>query len=195
MCSNYTFWSGRSCYYPPYGEGKRCTGSNSGMCVYPDTTNGDVYRYCADKSDQVHTVNTLCPAFSLEEQPHCTAELKKYCSFSEYGHKNKYSKYSDYWSEYYYNCMYCFDPSNCTGSCAIPSPTPLTAKYSSDLHQHCRLPCEDKDGTYPDQSLCQDCLSCFDPSNCTGSCAIPSPTPVLANYSMDLHQHCRLVAL
>ena len=131
MCSNYTFWSGRSCYYPPYGEGKRCTGSNSGMCVYPDTTNGEVYRYCADKSDQVHTVNTLCPAFSVDEKPHCTAELKQKC--------DKYNEYSDYWSDYWSNCLSCFDPSNCTGSCAIPSPIPLVANYSMDLHQHCRL--------------------------------------------------------
>ena len=135
LCSNYTFWSDRPCYFTGHGEGKRCTGSNSGQCVFPQSSYGDVKRSCADKSDQVHSVNTTCPVFLEDDHPHCSEELWQYCSFSEYSGKYKvYSGYDQYWSD----CLSCFDPSNCAGSCAIPSPTSVPANYSRDLHQHCR---------------------------------------------------------
>ena len=72
ICSNSTFWEGRSCQYY-YEEGRRCDGTNPGQCSYS-------YRPCSDSSEHVHRLPSLCPdpatlVYNRDTHPQC----RDYC--------------------------------------------------------------------------------------------------------------------
>ena len=135
LCADYTYWAGHNCTHPVLGDGKRCGGDHTGRCVYPQAEYEGARRVCPDSSDSVHQQNTSCPQYSTESNTHCSHRLRKYCGFSEYSsHITIYPNYYDYW----YFCLSCYDPSNCTDSCVQPDHGAAHAVYTRDEHTHCR---------------------------------------------------------
>jgi hypothetical protein len=136
-----------------YGEGERCRGRSSGQCVYPTSEHKNALRLCDDKSDNIFTANTTCPAYSIDSHPHCSAELSRFCDYSA-----KYISYYYYWA----SCLACYDPSNCAGSCA-PQTNISPSNYSTELHKHCEGLCDPAMNSY-DLEQCQECLDKSPPS-------------------------------
>ena len=143
VCGDYQFWSGHTCWYKGYGDGKRCTGRGSGQCVHKEADQEYARRFCEDKSDQVFTKNSSCPSYSLQTSPYCSAELKKYCIEMSYTNET-----------YWYYCLSCFDPAKCVSSCA---PSTLEVNYSATLQPYCQLVCDRNKTSYDDQ-ICSFCL-------------------------------------
>ena len=160
LCSSYQLWASRTCDYTVYGAGHRCRGRMPGQCVYPHSEHGDPVRYCEDKSMQVHSENTTCPGYTIEQSTHCSARIKKWCRVGA----RSYNSYYHYWRW----CLSCYDPGNCTGSCAPP---PTTPSYSLSTHPHCALVCQQNTRGY-NLEQCQACTRHITPG-CT-ACANPS---------------------
>jgi hypothetical protein len=154
LCGDYVFWAGRPCRHSELGEGERCRGRSSGQCVHPTSEHKNARRYCDDKSDNIFTANTTCPAYSIDSHPHCSARLSTYCDYT----RDKYSSYYHYW----HLCLSCLDPANCAGSCA-PQTNISPANYSSVLHKHCEGLCDPAMYAY-DLEQCQECLDKSPPS-------------------------------
>ena len=83
ICGNNTFWEGRTCQYKEWiaeeeEEGRRCNGANPGQCSYNNRPDSDMAdRPCADGSEQVNRLPSLCPdpallVYNTHTHPHCT---------------------------------------------------------------------------------------------------------------------------
>ena len=59
VCGNHTYWHAKTCRWWDE-EGVRCSSHYNGQCYYPNTTNWWLMKTCADGSDEIHTVGSIC---------------------------------------------------------------------------------------------------------------------------------------